>query len=736
MNETVTPMKLLLAEEMSKEVEYRRRSPSVIAKLMGLDALPTQQPVHRQQKKVSNRCSQRMESVRFQEQSPSHYSFQKNSTEKHQFKDVFEVMESSNAAKHSSQLVQKGMETSKPTDTKMDFIRKKFTDAKRLSTDENLRQSKEFHDALEALNSNKDLLLRFLQEPDSLFNKHLHNLNVVPTSPQPSHIRVSNPTRVSKYKNRDVFCESQGKRGGLVQMNKDPRNSLQKHEKGRVSHNRHTVYLDDGSLNSPYDRKTETCLLPTRIVVLKPTLWKQQKMERTAVSPKSLASSHSRHRELSSRNWESVSESRDRMKSVNNVELSRSRQSREIARDITRKMRQSARSGARNVSASVLKGYAGDESSCSMSGKDSMNDSEASMSSPTSRNFYGSNKMFSPSSSFSSKSSVNREARKHLSERLKTTHTCQVGGMINSGPSTLGEMLALSDKETELMTLNTLTGQFCSGHQSTRREAVERWDFPLGISSKDGWKGGSPRNLTRSRSLPASSTLERRPKISIKHGIHSKDDSFMLKENINLGPDRALAEDFFNKKEKTSPKSIRFSSKRARSSIHERPQNNLTIREIHASPEELRKLEDTDKSEQLRKLEDADKSEQWNIVPESSASGISETRQLTDVIAVSKSEDVTFPSKFQEKLPIEPMDCITLVKDYSTSDQTDLIIEVCFLFSLVLWICYHALLVSLSVQCIQEYFQSYSLVDLVGLDSTLFPSIFLVFGSLLFSFKG
>lgn len=662
-------MKLLLAEEMSTEMETRRRSPSVIVKLMGLDALPTQQPLHRQQKKVSNSCSQHTESIRSREKCAAHNLFQKNSIEQHQFKDVFEVMESSNAVKHNSRVVQKGTETSKPSDTKMDFIRKKFMDAKRLSTDENLRQSKEFHDALEALNSNKDLLLKFLQEPDSLFNKHLHNLHVVPTSPQLSHIRVSKSTKVPKYESNDVFCKSQGKMEGRVQMQKDSRNYLQKHGKSRVSHNRRTVYLDDGSLKSPYDGKTETCLLPTRIVVLKPSLLKERKMEKTTLSPKSLASSDSRHRELRSRNWESVSESRDRMKLVNNAELSGSRKSREIARDITQKMRQHVSRGSANVSAPVPKGYAGDESSCSMSGKDSMNDSEAS--SPTSRNFYGWNKVLSPSSSFSTESSVNREARKRLSERLKTTHTCQVVRLINRGPSTLGEMLALSDKETELMALDSLSGQFCLGPQSTRRESVQKLGYPLGISSKDGWKGGSPRNLTRSKSLPTTSTLERRPKISIKHGTHSKDDSFVLKENINLRQDGALTEDFFIKKEKSSPKNRKFSSKRARSLLHEGLENNSTIREIHVSPKEQRKLEDMDKTEQ------------WPMVPKSSAAGISDTRQLTDGFAVSESEDVTFPSKIEEKQLQEPTDHITLVKDYSTSDQTDLIVEVCFFFSSV-----------------------------------------------------
>ncbi|GMP58548.1 hypothetical protein CsSME_00022175 [Camellia sinensis var. sinensis] len=45
---TGTAIKKLLAEEMSKETESKRRPLSVIARLMGFDGLPPQQPLHRQ----------------------------------------------------------------------------------------------------------------------------------------------------------------------------------------------------------------------------------------------------------------------------------------------------------------------------------------------------------------------------------------------------------------------------------------------------------------------------------------------------------------------------------------------------------------------------------------------------------------------------------------------------------------------------------------------------------------
>ncbi|CAA3028451.1 Hypothetical predicted protein [Olea europaea subsp. europaea] len=51
---TGTPIKMLLAEEMSKEIEVKRRSPSVITRLMGLDGLPSPRHVHRQQRSFSD----------------------------------------------------------------------------------------------------------------------------------------------------------------------------------------------------------------------------------------------------------------------------------------------------------------------------------------------------------------------------------------------------------------------------------------------------------------------------------------------------------------------------------------------------------------------------------------------------------------------------------------------------------------------------------------------------------
>ncbi|GJV61881.1 DUF3741 domain-containing protein [Tanacetum coccineum] len=76
------------------------------------------------------------------------------------------------------------------------LVRETFMEAKRLSTDEKLRQSKQFQDALEFLSSNKEVFLKFLQEPNSLFSEH-HNLPYVPPPPDSRCITILRPSKLA-----------------------------------------------------------------------------------------------------------------------------------------------------------------------------------------------------------------------------------------------------------------------------------------------------------------------------------------------------------------------------------------------------------------------------------------------------------------------------------------------------------------------------------------------------------
>uniref|UniRef100_A0A1J3EYP4 DUF4378 domain-containing protein n=5 Tax=Noccaea caerulescens TaxID=107243 RepID=A0A1J3EYP4_NOCCA len=142
-------MKSLLTEEMSKQNGSASRSPSIIARLMGLDVLPPQSSPHREHKPVQNQ--QRRPMMTF-EKARGKQTY--GSMDEQRFKDVFEVLDQEKDKSSTS-------------------LRQRKVDANLNEADEKLRYSKEFN---EALDSNKDL---FPHHPDSLFTKHLPHLQSI-----------------------------------------------------------------------------------------------------------------------------------------------------------------------------------------------------------------------------------------------------------------------------------------------------------------------------------------------------------------------------------------------------------------------------------------------------------------------------------------------------------------------------------------------------------------------------
>ncbi|KAI5325537.1 PREDICTED: B456_004G223300 [Prunus dulcis] len=525
-----TPIKKLLAEEMLRETEPRRRSPSVIAKLMGLDGLPPQQPAHRQQKSISENCLQRTRLVEKEERSSMCYdrrSSRKNSKEQQEFKDVFEVFEASKVEGRSCS--SRGNANSKLSDAEMAFVRQKFMDAKRLSTDERLQDSKEFHDALEVLDSNKDLLLKFLQQPDSLFAKHLHDLQGGPHS-RCGHIASMKSSEAQRYENIDL---------GWTAVRETPRKnnckSPQEHRDSFSSHSdsRHAGHSSLKSSINLSEVKNESSIPPTRIVVLKPNLGKMLNGTKTISSP---CSSHAsmldgrKHAEFPSiRNRETESRGRKNSQDKDGHLRHKSRESREVAKEITRQMRNNFSTGSVRFSSSGLKGYAGDESSCSMSENESANESE--VMSVASRHSFHLNNHSRPSSSCSTESTVSREAKKRLSERWKMTHKSQEVGVVSRG-NTLAEMLAIPDKEMRAEKLNAMIGEAGFRDKFSTEDAPARCGGPLGISSRDGWKDGCINSLSRSKSLPSSSSAFGSYKTSMRRETIRDDRYLIPKETV------------------------------------------------------------------------------------------------------------------------------------------------------------------------------------------------------------
>lgn len=491
-----TPIKKLLAEEMAKEGEVKKRSPNVIARLMGLDVLPSPQHGHRQQKKLFEKHQQRNTSRNTHHNGHLYedQSSRRSSVDQRDFKDVYEDLEASHVinCRYSSKW-NKNSGLIKP---EMELIQQKFTDAKRLSCSTELQVSKEFDDTLEMLDSNKDLLLRYLQQPDSLFTKPLHDLQIASSRScydRMASLEATNSRAKGWKSERDDACKyiigSHPKRedGLLLQSNR-----------------RHNPCSPSDPSRNHLDVKNEGNVLPTRIVVLKPNIGKTANSIPSVSSPESSHAhppSYRKNLECRTANSDEVVPWKRKISSSGVISSSpKSQEDRAFAREVTRRMRENLESfggGLNILPHSGARGYAGDESSCDAYESDSSSESGVKTVSPINALDWNN---WCKRPSRQNESTVSKEAKKRMSERWKLTHRRQDVESFGKS-STLGEMLAMPDKETKHETLMILDrgneNLYCNRNYSG-------CDSPLGISSRDGWRDGSLKNSSRSRSLPPS----------------------------------------------------------------------------------------------------------------------------------------------------------------------------------------------------------------------------------------
>ncbi|KAL2934061.1 Ubiquitin carboxyl-terminal hydrolase 19 [Bienertia sinuspersici] len=504
-----TTMKKLLADELAKETESGRRSPSIIARLMGLDGLPVPHSSSKKQKKFNDNHQRGSGSAGFSKIVKLHdsQSHKKNAKGQQHFKDVFEVVDRSNIETSGS--TSRGASSRNFCEEEIDFIRQKFMDAKRFSTDEKLQHSKEFHDALEVLDSNKDLLLKFLQEPDSLFSKHLYDLHNAPESCYGCNQGTASNDALKC--NIDVIgCQS----GSEDSQKIDISHSHKRWSSCYCSiYDSHSREFEKSSFSA--EGNEDASSNPTKIVVLKPNLGRALGINKSAPSNTSIRpqSDSELYNECPNPKHHG-SEVRDKRTKKYDFDIygRTTREPRELAREITRRMRNRLGVDYSNVSSSGFKGYSADESSHDTSENDSSSESEVTtVRAQTSSN----RRMHNKDSTLGfMESSVNIEAKKRLTERWKMSHRSQENGASDKG-STLGEMLAIPDAEIRLRSPDTAVPQDCP-HRFGRNEGTAKLNTPLGISSRDGWKDGCSQNLSRSRSLPASANHLGSPKSSIK----------------------------------------------------------------------------------------------------------------------------------------------------------------------------------------------------------------------------
>ncbi|WOL08461.1 hypothetical protein Cni_G17214 [Canna indica] len=587
------PIQTLIEEKVSNEMENRHHSPSLIAKLMGLDTLPPPPPkvAYKHRKNVDGgvratssagcrgNCSHTKEG-----------SCLKCSNEDQEFKDIFEVTEIGKLKKHKNQSTWQAMQGSKESETDMNFIRKKFMDAERLSTDEALQNSKEFDDALEILHSNKDLFLEILQDRSSLLAKHLQEVNHAPVSSHSTQITVLRTSKVDKSRNSERrkserTCES------CSHMHKEVTRSFRKPTSGLINQTpkEHNSGATQNSSTSPYTSKTDSHVHPTHIVVLKPSIGKTQKMiEPISFSNENLNFASRKQREsVASAIQELYKERRDTPMFSGNVgHLGyKAKGYKEIARGIARHMRHTLGSHSKVATTSDPNVYAGKGSSYVLSDISMLNSSQSYAGVPN--HFDEQTNDFSPSSSFSTESSVRREARKHMSKRWKMTHRFHDSGISTKGVNTLGEMLAHSDREIPNSNVVTLGKKRVSYDQFAGNDLLGTWDYLGSSHSKTCWDGGNSTKLRRSKSLPAASTAHESPKVCCRKQGNGG-NFYMLKDALDVSPDDFLDANY-NKRHQSLVSSSGYHTSNFQQFEFVGEENNLPEPDIQVHSEELRK---------------------------------------------------------------------------------------------------------------------------------------------------
>lgn len=314
------PMKALIAEEISQELaraaEPKSRPPSVVTRLMGLDALPSDRNEPGPQSGELETSLQRAPSDRLQlGKSPARSSSRgfksggpptrsvsdlsssrRSSWEEHT--TTFESLSSSQS--HSREQdpnrafdpwkdwkseERTRMQALDDLDVqlaaKQILIKKKLSEAKlgllskHSGPQEKLYESKEFMDAIDFLQANKDFFARFLEEPDSLFAKHLRNSEETPSRGKVEELGKHSKKYSTGALQNDIRAQMWSREPPDLQ-----RSPHRGSERSRERLSENGIFSQDFSVKAQHKQmkssryvvniEEECQQAPTRIVVLKP----------------------------------------------------------------------------------------------------------------------------------------------------------------------------------------------------------------------------------------------------------------------------------------------------------------------------------------------------------------------------------------------------------------------------------------------------------------------------------
>lgn len=447
-----TPMKMLIAQEMAKEGDANQKTTNVVARLMGLDdnvdlAKPVVPPNRRSF--PDGHLSATMARVNNQIPFEKHTS----SAEDVEYKDVYEV---GYQPPRGDEHPRRRRPSEDHDKRRMDLVRQKFVEAKRLASHDNILQSKEFHDALEVLNSNKDLFLKFLEEPNSLFAKQSGGLGSAPTSPQRKHITVLKPSKSVEMKGDKAIRRQTNHAAG----NRTDRSNVHKSDAAHV--------------------KEDKLPKHTRIVVLKPT----------SVIASMEQSEQSYHADLDDSEAPVLS--------------------RHLSEEIDWSVHGISRRHTESLQGCMQSNMFGADRPYHQYAEEEGNSlSDSDIGTPTSHHSWEyiyrfSNPYFGSLShaSCSPESHVTREAKKHASDRwaiVPSSEMTQDKVPVRRSLSTLGEMLAMPDMKKEE-----------AADQASPDATHQLCEPTVGVSSNcavgEGEGESSLRKISRSRSVPVSST--------------------------------------------------------------------------------------------------------------------------------------------------------------------------------------------------------------------------------------
>ncbi|URD98541.1 hypothetical protein MUK42_28278 [Musa troglodytarum] len=452
-----TTIKMLMAQEIYDETESRHNPPNVVARLMGLDSTPFQQSVTvdgkmRNNDYLCNGLTREFQHHQQQECEIRSFSHEKDS------RDVYEVWQQpSKNILVKEQSPQKVKYDENSYQRRMTLVQKKFMQAKQLATDGKLIDSKEFRDAVEVLNSNRDLFLKFLEKPNSLFKKSLFEHQSFPLPSLTTSVPVLKPSNT---------MERKGNKGMARQLLRDSDGSVRKVSK----------HFWSSSLSEP---KGQNLHQQTRIVVLKPSLGKPYNTK-TKLSNNSPTMSGGQNSTGALATDELVS-------------------SRETSKGITCQMGESLNNNIRDeamFSSTPSNGYIGDENSFNRSDGEDIEDEVGSLSDSV---------IASPATVYSCDYIKKIEAKKRLSERwalVASSVNSQEQTQLRRTSSTLSEVLAIPE-------INREGSQEDLAHSSSKLSSGVDDLKALTFSSTfettyEDARETFHRNLTRSKSVPTS----------------------------------------------------------------------------------------------------------------------------------------------------------------------------------------------------------------------------------------